>query len=786
MLLNFSLQRSLGLLAAPLSLISLAWILPADAKPDAPVPAGQKIYLQQCAACHGKKGEGAKAYPKPLTGTRTASELAKFIAQSMPPGPKQCTAPDAKKVAAYIHDTFYSSLAQARNKPARVALSRLTVLQFRNAVADLVGSSRLAVPNEKQHGLRGEYFKSKDFRSQERVFERVDPEVQFDFGTATPAPEGFEPHRFSIHWQGSVLAPDTGEYEFVVKSDHGVRLWVNNNQKPLIDASIKSGSGTEFHGVLTLLGGRAYPLKLEFSKSSVGVDDAEKKKGKPAPPASIALFWKRPKRTAEPIPARCLFPSSVPETFVAATPFPPDDRSIGYERGTSISKAWDEAITTAALETAHFVVANLKNLSGVEDNAPDRKEKLQAYCRQWIERAFRKPITDADAKFYIGKQFQTAPDAENAVKRVVLLSLKSPRFLYREIGAQSTDAYAVASRLSFGLWDTVPDTELLQAASKGELATREQVTKQAERMVADPRSWNKLRAFLLFWLKVDDTHDLAKNQKRYAGFDAVAASDLRTSLELFLENVVWSEKSDYRELMLSNSLYLNGKLAKLYGANLPENSGFEPVTLDPKQRAGVLTHPYILSNFAYLDTSSPIHRGVLIARNMLGRTLAPPPDAFTPLAPDLHPKLTTRQRVAMQTKPDACNSCHSMINPLGFTLERFDAIGRLREIENDQKIDTTGSYRARNGQLVKFNDAPDLARFLANSDEAHSAFVEKLFHHLVKQPVLAYGGHTLPDLQRGFGGKGYNIRKLMVEIMATTALPKQTPSESPKRVGGIQ
>src|SRR5262249_6411225 len=160
-------------------------------------------------------------------------------------------------------------------------------------------------------------------------------------------------------------------------------------------------------------------------------------------------------------------------------PFPPDDRSTGYERGTSVSKAWDEATTAAALETAAYVTVHLKDLSGVADDAPDRKVRLQTYCRQFVESAFRRPLAADVAQFYVERPFRTTSDPEAAVKRVVLLALTSPRFLYREIGSPGNDAYNVASRLSFGLWDTLPDPELLKAASDGALTTREQVEHQA-------------------------------------------------------------------------------------------------------------------------------------------------------------------------------------------------------------------------------------------------------------------------------------------------------------------
>ncbi|RYG44436.1 DUF1592 domain-containing protein, partial [bacterium] len=347
-----------------------------------------------------------------------------------------------------------------------------------------------------------------------------------------------------------------------------------------------------------------------------------------------------------------------------------------------------------------------------------------------------------------------------------LLTLLSPRFLYREMG---NDAYATAANLSFGLWDTVPDEALTNAARDGKLKTKSDVYREAERMAKDPRAEAKLRDFLLVWLKVDETPDLVKSEKRYPGFDEAVASDLRTSFELGLAEDGWN----YRELMLGKSQYLNGRLAKLYGVKLPEDAPFQKVQLDPGQRAGVLTHPYLLSRFAYLETSSPIHRGVLIARSLLGRTLAPPPMAFAPVAASLHPNLTTRERVALQTKPAMCNSCHSMINPLGFTLERFDAIGRIRQEENGKKVNPAGGYVDRSGNQATFTGALDLAKYLADSPEAQSAFTEKLFQHLVKQPVLAYSPKTLPTLRKDLVEHKYDVRRLMVTIMGATALAEK-------------
>lgn len=732
---------------------------------------GEQIYKSQCAACHGAKGEGAKAYPKPLVGTQSPGQLARFIAASMPPGasPKMPAA-QAQKVAAFVHDAFYSPIAQARNRPARVELSRLTVGQYRQVLSDLIGSFRKPGEVSGARGLTGVYFAKRRFNPRDKVLERVDPQIQFDFGLTAPQGGEADPYEFAIRWEGALLPPETGEYEFIIRGQHAMRLWVNDLEQPLVDAYVRSGDDDEFRGRLFLVAGRTYPLRLDFSKAKQGVNDADKLKEKPVLPAAVALDWRMPNREQEAVPARVLLPVTVPERFVSTAPFPPDDRSRGYELGSTISRAWEEATTEGAIEAAGYVSDHLNELAGVKDGAEDRPARLREFCRRFAALAFRRPLTPDLERIYIDRQFSDAPNPETAVRRTVLLTLKSPRFLYRELEGSGADAYDVASRLSFGLWDSLPDDELLKAAASGELSTPDQVERQAERMLNDPRARAKMHEFMMRWLKVDHHPDLAKDASLFPGFDAAVASDLRTSLELGVEGVVWSEKSSFQELMLSDKVYLNGRLAKLYGAPLPPDAPFQPAALDPGRRAGILTHPYLLAGFAYTDTSSPIHRGVLLARSVLGRSLQPPPEAFTPVAASLHPDMTTRQRVAMQTKPAACASCHDMINPLGFTLESFDAVGRYRTKENGKPVNSSGSYRTRTGDTVKFDGALELARFVAQSEESQQAFVERLFLHLVKQPPLAFGPHIVTELQSDFKKNQYSIRRQMVRTMTRTAL----------------
>lgn len=761
-----------GSIIGAVALLVIAGIAPPVLSGPMADGTGAEVYRAKCASCHGPNGEGVEdEYPKPLEGDRSVAQLARLIARTMPKDAEgTCVGEEAEKVAAYIHESFYSPIARARNKPARVELSRLTVRQYRNAVTDLIGGFRGPSQAGDEPGLKGSYFKGGQFRNNDRQIERVDPVVAFDFGVKGPEDEKFEPSQFSIRWEGSIVAPETGEYDLIVRTDHAARLWVNDQRRPLIDAWVKSGNDNEYRESITLLGGRAYPIKLEFSKAKQGVQD-KKDAPKPEVPASIALAWKPPHRAVELVPARYLRTGRAAEGFVLRTPFPPDDRSIGYERGTSISKEWDQAATDSALEITAYVAARLPELAGVKDDAGDRPERLKAFARTFAERAFRRPLDAEQARLYVDQQFGETPDAGLALKRSLLLVLKSPRFLYREIGGGS-DPYDVASRIAFGLWDSLPDRPLLEAAAQGKLGNRDQVVAQTERMLNDPRTRSKVRDFLLQWLKVDQSPDLGKEPELFPGFGPEVASDLRTSLDIFLEDIVWSDSADFRRFLLAEEIDLNGRLARIYGVDLPADAPFQKVKLEGA-RAGVLTHPYLMSAFAYTATTSPIHRGVFVVRGILGQTLRPPPAAVAPLAPDLHPDLTTRQRIALQTSPNACQTCHGLINPLGYPFENYDAIGRWRTEEKARPIDASGSYQPRAGDMLNFGNARDLALFLASSEEAHDAFVEKLFHDIVKQPIRAYGPTTQAELRQFFASHDFHVRKLMVEIVARTALAGQ-------------
>ena len=721
--------------------------------------AGEKLYLNQCAECHGKKGEGVKGeYKSPLIGDWSLSKLTQYIDKNMPEGEeKAVVCKDAEKVAAYIYDAFYSPEAQLRNNPPRVTTAHLTSRQLEESLAYLIAELR-GQPGQlpEGRGLNAIYFNDRNYNSKKKVLERVDPEVNFDFAEGTPEGAEFNPSAFSIRWQGSLLAEETGVYEIYMDAENGCRLWLNDeNNNHFIDGWVASGMPTEHKASIRLLGGHTYPIRLDFFKY-------KDKRG------SIKLSWKPPNGGKVIIPSRNLIPQNKRPVFVVNTAFPPDDTSSGYPRGTLISRKWAEATTFTALETAMYIIQNLSRYAGTKPDAEDYKAKLESFCSKFARLAFRHPLTEEQTQKYIQAPFSAAESPVDGVKLSIMQVLSSPHFLYPTLGEKAGNHYDIANRLSLAIFDSLPDRGILTLADRKLLDNPKLLKAQAERMLKDRRAKSKLQDFFYHWLELHHIESLPKDAESYPGFDHVLIADLRTSLKEFIHQVVWeSEDADYRKLLTAGNLYANSRIAQYY--NLPsekkfQSGRFEPVRLDSENRSGLLTHPYLLAQFAYAHSSSPIHRGVFVTRSILGRHLQPPPEAVEFEEDDFPDNLTLREKIEKLTEPKACQGCHSIINPLGFTLENFDAVGRYRSKLNEKPIQTNSPYTTLTGKTLELKNARDIAIYAAESPLAQKAFVKRLFQHYTKQPIEAFGPKTTEKLHESFQKSNFNIRKLLVEI----------------------
>lgn len=611
---------------------------------DPVLSAGQKIYANQCSQCHGEGGIGNENfYPDPLVGDASIGELTDIIANTMPEeDPDACVADDAGAVAQYIHHAFYSEAAQIRNRPPRQSLQRLTGTQLRQSLTDLYArfSGLRNTTWEKQtteQGLAASLYNGRGWKKEDRKIDRVDPVVDFDFGTDGPG-EGISWDEFHAHWDGGLRVEQTGRYEIIVRSKTSFTMNFGHSSKQLIDNHVQSEGRDEFRRTLLLTGGRVYPIKIDLNQ--------RKRKGD-TPPASISLSWIPPGGVETILPASALVPGWSPATLRLSTVMPPDDSSYGFERGISVDAAWDEAVTDASLEFADAMRDELwsdyRNRHKKDEG--DRKSKLRDFLTEFVTVAHRGSEDEVAPERIVDPAMESFDDESDIIKAVVLMTLKSPRFLYPSLDNDRSIDRRVANRLSLVLHDSLP-TEAWQwdQIQKGTLANEASIRRNAQRMVDDARTRIKVRQMLHHWLELGPEDDLSKDQEKYPGFDAPLIAELRKSLDQFLDQTVWSEPSDFRQLLAADWAFTNQSMADFYGdAWVPmEPDSNDPNVLvrsvsDPTIHVGVLTHPLVMARFSYFASTSPIHRGVFLIRHVMGRTLRPPNAAFAPLSPDLHP-----------------------------------------------------------------------------------------------------------------------------------------------------
>ncbi|MCC9603162.1 DUF1592 domain-containing protein [Stieleria sp. JC731] len=768
----------------------------------------QAIYKEKCLRCHGDHGQGtSEGYSKPLDTSQSVEALTKVIAETMPEeDPESCVGEEAKALAHFILETFEGSKGEL-NSPG---ITRLTVAQYRNSIADLLGQFTPQPSNENQTdrrrrsrrdgngvpGLRGEYYQSEGMNKAQRLAHyRSDTRIDFDFGRDAPVPS-LTADQFAIIWQGSLRADHTGEYAFRLTTQNGARLYLNFDPRPntgslrddrssgdneaFIDDWVGSGKVRTKSASMFLLGGRDYPIRLEFFKY---LEDA----------AQIKLEWKPPHGTWSVLDFNHVTTESSPRTYACDVPFPADDRSLGFERGSHVSPQWQSAVMAGAVQTAAEVISRLPLLSGTAESG-DRDEKILRFVQRFAEVAFRRTIEPEEAELLRSITLANPDDLESGVRKSVVLILMSPHFLYPDLTSLGDEPsqLVVASRLSFAMWDSIPDAELIEAAKAGKLNQREGIEDQARRMLQDPRAKAKIRRFFGLWLEIEE-RDLSKDRALFPEFDEQVVADLRRSLELFIDSVVWSRRSDYRELLLADHLMLNERLSELYFERQNDSDGklsgeeikqrarerefassFQPVDFDAAERSGILTHPYLLSVLAYHNNTSPIHRGVFLTRNIVGRALSPPPNAIAFKDDEFPDDLTMREKVTLLTQDSACMSCHSVINPLGFTLESYDAVGRWRVSENEKPIDTESNYVTQSGEVLKLGSARDVAEFAVKSPSAHRAFITHLYEHMLQQSAHEAGEEQLEQLTQSFAADDFNIQKLCARL-AVLATQKASP-----------
>ena len=416
-----------------------------------------------------------------------------------------------------------------------------------------------------------------------------------------------------------------------------------------------------------------------------------------------------------------------------------------------------------------------------EPTSPRRDDACaEKIIRTLATRAFRRPLSDPDIqgpmRFYREARRQEGLENgfEAGIERALSAILVSPHFLFRierdPAGIAPDTPYRIsdselASRLSFFIWSSLPDDELREAAAKGDLATWKGLDRHVRRMLADPRSQSLVDNFASQWLHLRNLEAVRPDMRLFPDFDDNLRQAFRAETELLLQCVIREDRS-VLDLLKADFTFLNERLAKHYGIPNVYGSRFRRVDLeDGSLRGGLLRHGSVLTVTSYATRTSPVIRGKWILENILGMP-PPPPPADVPELKDntVSGKLSVRERLAEHRADPACASCHNPMDPLGFALENFDAVGRWRTHDGGERIDPSGELL----DGTRIDGVSDLEKALLNRPELFAGtMAEKLLTFALGRGVEHFDAPAIRKIVRSAADNDFRFSSLILGISAS-------------------
>ena len=391
-----------------------------------------------------------------------------------------------------------------------------------------------------------------------------------------------------------------------------------------------------------------------------------------------------------------------------------------------------------------------------------------------MRRAYRRPVTERDLESPLEFYRRSRPEDgfEAGLEMALSSILVSPDFLFRierdPAGTAPNTAYPIsdlelASRLSFFLWSSIPDDELLDVAIQGDLRKPEVLERQVRRMLADRRSRTLLTNFASQWLHLRNLESVTPDMRLFPSFDDNLRQAMRRETELLLESIIREDRS-VLDLLAPGYTFLNERLAKHYQIPHVYGSWFRRVKLDDdSRRGGLLRHGSILTVTSYNTRTSPVIRGHWVLENLLG-VPPPPAPATVPALEDktIDGSLSVKDRLIEHRSNPACSGCHSLMDPVGFSLENYDAVGQWRKSEAEQPIDASGSFPGG----ARFEGVSGLEKALLDRPDMFvGTLVEKLLTYSLGRVIEHYDAPAVRKILRDARSEGFRFSSLILGIV---------------------
>ena len=489
--------------------------------------------------------------------------------------------------------------------------------------------------------------------------------------------------------------------------------------------------------------------------------------------------------------------------FKPAKDFPADDSGYGFDNigdVLSVSPLLLEKYLSAAEEIAAQAVAvpsRGKPLSPTRLTefqkqyfkypipADNRRRIAEDFAREFMRRAYRREVSSEEIKnvLVLARQAVDAGGSfEEGVRLAVQAVLISPRFLFRwELdgapdnprAVRSLNEYELASRLSFFLWSSQPDDQLLRYANRGQL--RKNLGKELERMLKDAKAQSFVENFAGQWLELRNLDVYQPDKKLFPTFTPALRSDMRRETELLFSHIMGGNRS-VLELLSADYSFVNARLAAHYGISDVKGESFRPVSLRGTFRGGILGHASILTITSDPNRTSPVKRGKYVLENILGTPPpAPPPDA-PPLSETGKITGTLREQFVKHRQDPACASCHKVMDPIGFAFENYDAIGRYRTKDNSLPIDASGKLET--GE--PFGNAADLRSILLNQKREYftRCITEKMLTYALGRGLEYYDKRTIDGIVARLKGNNYRFNELVQGIVSSLPFDMKRGEES--------
>ncbi|MEO8467301.1 MAG: DUF1592 domain-containing protein [Gammaproteobacteria bacterium] len=684
------------------------------------------LFGQYCTECHNRDDNTASIAFDKMTPESIAAEPEVFEAavrklrggQMPPPGAKQVDAGTRRQWVGWLEHTLDAAAAQ-KPVPGRVALHRLNRTEYANAIADLLALQidvKALLPKDDESdgfdNVANVLKVSPSFLEQYIAAARVISEMAVGDAKAkrdsrvyymkSGTNQNYHVDGMPLGTRGGMLVehmfPADGEYQFDIGG--------------LARARYVEGLEYRHKLILTIDGVKVFENEIGGPEDVAAVDLRQA--------AAVAELNGRFERIRMPVTAG---PHKIAVTFVARTmaesdavlqPFVPGGGEVGIIEGEE-----------SPLKIQRLEINGPFDPSGVSDT-PSRKrifvcrpktpaEELPC-AHEIVQRltraAFRRPVTDADLKtpleFYAAAREKGG--FEQGVRSAIMVVLASPEFLYRfssppaDLAPGATyalDDFDIASRLSFFLWSSIPDEELLGLAGEHKLRDPQVVEGQVKRMLADPRAEALVTSFAQQWLHIRNVHEIVPDPVLFPGYTPNLGNALAREIDLFVGSVFLEDKS-VLELLNGKYTFLNEPLALHYGIDGIRGDQFRRVDLADPNRWGLFGKGGILMTTSYPNRTAPVLRGAWILESITGTPPASPPPNIPALAEnqDGEQPRTVRERLEQHRKNPACIGCHGVMDPLGFALENFDAVGAWRDLDHETATPIDASGQLADGRKV--------------------------------------------------------------------------------------